>query len=387
MPLGFALLTLVGLALLYRVPPSAEHPSLRLPLAAGICLGGILVLVLSYGWQRMPGGAWRFPAVALLFLAAAGSLIPAWGGSGTDVWNFQQQGCQHLLRGENPYAQEYPNPFPHEEYYGPRVIRNGKIQSCPYPPLSLLLVLPGYVLASDVRWMLMLAAVAAAGFMVATGRRIGMPAGHPLELAGVSFLCQPKAWMVLENAWTEPLVLLSITAGAWAMTAGRPRLTALAVASTIFVKQYGLLWLLPAWASGRLEWRRLVTWFFAGALVTLPFIVWNARAAWLGLVIFQVDSPFRVDSLSIPAAVYLATGYAMPSAVGFVAAGLVAGVVVWRRIPGVGQTLLAGAAVALAFFVLNKSVHLNYYWLLEGLLAAATLASAAEDMRTARGEP
>ena len=59
-------------------------------------------------------------------------------------------------------------------------LKDGKIQSYPYPPASLLLVLPGY-LSGDVRWCLLAAMVATAGMLAATGRRMGLPAGHPAE--------------------------------------------------------------------------------------------------------------------------------------------------------------------------------------------------------------
>jgi hypothetical protein len=45
------------------------------------------------------------------------------------------------------------------------------------------------------------------------------------------------------------------------------------------------------------------------------------------------------------------------------------------------QLVLGGAAAYLAFIVFNKAAHMNYYWLVQGLLAGAVVLSAAEEAR------
>src|SRR5262249_44721704 len=124
-----------------------------------------------------------------------------------DVWRFQQEGCQLLLEGKNPYAAEYADILHDPSVYGRAVYKDGWIQSCPYPPLSLLLVLPGY-LVGDVRWSLLLALLGAAAFMIAVGRNLGLPPGHIAELAAIALVCHPLSFALLERAWTEPLMVV-----------------------------------------------------------------------------------------------------------------------------------------------------------------------------------
>src|SRR5438067_13369117 len=101
---------------------------------------------------------------------------------------------------------------------------DGRVQSFPYPPLSLLLAVPGY-LVGDVRWSLLAALLGTAALVVATGRRLGLPAGHPAELAATALLCHPRGLLVLETSWTEPFVALGLTATVWAMAGTRGRVT------------------------------------------------------------------------------------------------------------------------------------------------------------------
>jgi hypothetical protein len=227
------------------------------------------------------------------------------------------------------------------------------------------------------------------GCMVAAGRRLGLPGGHPAELAAVAILCHPQTWFVLQTSWNEPLVGLSIAAGVWALAARRQRLAGMALAVTIVVKQYGILWLPAAWTTGRLSMRRTLPWLLLGLLTFVPFLAWHPRAIYRGLVQFQLESPFRVDSLSVPAQVAIFTGnghhtsgFHIPAIAGFIAAALVMALLLRRRNQPLSYAVLGAAAIFLAFFVFNKSSHLNYYWLVHSLLAFATLVTLAEPEST-----
>lgn len=382
--LALGCFTVAELCALYRTPPSVyglDEP-LTWPARLGVVLIGLLVL--SYAWQRVPGGRWRFPVVLLVYGLLSIGLVRSWPRPGIDVWRLQEDAASHLLHGENPYAAEYPNPYQDEEFFGPEILKGGRIQSFPYPPLSLLLVVPGHLIG-DVRWSLLAAVLTAAALMVAAGRRLGLRPGDPAELAIIAFLCHPRGWFVLEMGWTEPLLLLAVSAGVWAMAAGRGRLSGLALVMVVTLKQYGMLWMPPAWASRRLRWRDLLAGIVCAGLVVVPFILWGPAAFWRGVVGFHLHSPFREDSLSVLAAVKRSTGYQLSAAWGFAAAGAAAWVVLRGPARGVSHAVLGGAAVLLAFFAFNKAAHLNYYWLAGALLALAVSTAAAQAQTRADG--
>ena len=391
--LCLALFVLVEVGLLLLGSSEIVGPSEPLPWPTRIGLLAVLPIVLSYAWRRMPGASWRFPAIAAIWLGITSPLIAHWPPPPTDVWEFQAEATTHLLHGEDPYAAEYKNPFEHKDYYSPNILKGDYIQSFPYTPLGILLVMPGYF-AGDIRWALMVAIALMAGCMIAAGRRLGLPGGHPAELAAVAILCHPQTWFVLQTSWNEPLVGLSIAAGVWAMAAPRETLAGMAMAVTIVVKQYGILWLPAAWTTGRLSWRRTVPWILLGMLTFIPFLVWHPRAIYRGLVEFQLASPFRIDSLSVPALVAIFTGnghhtsgFHIPAIVGFMAAVIVIVLLLRRRNQPLSYAVLGAGAIFLAFFVFNKSSHLNYYWLVQSLLAFATLVTLAEPEGTDVGQP
>jgi uncharacterized membrane protein len=248
------------------------------------------LLALSYGLKPAPWTRWRIAAFLLLYLLLGAWHIMTSPVPEIDVWHFQQEASAVLLRGENPYAAEYPNVFEDpSRYYAEGIVKDGKVQSFPYPPLSLLLALPGYLLG-DVRWSLLLAMVGTAGLMVAAARRLGLPAGHVAELAAVASLCHPLGLPVLANAWTEPFLMLAVTFSVWAMAGRNGTVLGLALAGVLALKQHGVLWLAPVARSGRLRgWVALLAVLLAVAL-NLPFLVWNPPAFWRGVVTLQLGS-------------------------------------------------------------------------------------------------
>jgi hypothetical protein len=183
---------------------------------------------------------------------------------------------------------------------------------------------------------------------------------------------------LLGQAWTEPLLGFAVAATGWTLAHTRSFGVSVSVGLLFAVKQYGLLWLPALWASRRLSWRILFIAALLALMTAVPFVLWQPDAFWRGVVTFQFDQPFRADSLSVLAAVARTLGIQLPSAVGFLAAGVVAFLIMRQGRLTLAQTALGGAAIFLAFFVFNKQAFLNYYWFASVLLALAIVTSAGE---------
>ena len=123
--------------------------------------------------------------LALLGLVALHLALGAWvirhsPNPAIDVVVFQRDGVAALLRGHNPYTLTFPNIYTGTstyDYYGPGMTVGGRLQfGFPYPPLSLLLAIPGSVFGGDFRYS-QLVAMTTTGVLIACARggRIGSP--------------------------------------------------------------------------------------------------------------------------------------------------------------------------------------------------------------------
>lgn len=350
---------------------------------APVWLAGQLVLTAlvlgSYATGRGVPARWRFPLTALGMLLIGGWVVRQWSEPIVDVFRLQRAAARQLAHGVNPYAAEHWDIPWNATFDGPAVNANGHLRSFPYPPLSLLAVLPGAAVG-DVRHVLLAAWVGTAWMAVLAARREGLPAGHRSEVMAVALLHYPMALRIIYNAWTEPLIGLALGGCLWGLAGGRRRLAGLLLGLVVGLKQFGFVAIPPLLATRRLRPRDLGIGLVVVVVATAPFVIWGPAAFRLGNLTYQTSSPYRMDSFSVLAAL-ARWGLRVPSGVGLLASlALMVPVVRACRGRTTAQATL-GAAVSLwGTFLLGKAAHANYLWLVAAMLAmTAMLAVASQD--------
>ena len=407
------------LALLMAAWPGVDLPHrggwqlmpFYLGLGAALFLFAIGVLAVS----KPAGTAW-FPLLLLIHLTLSIWMVRSSPAPQIDVWVFQQNGAEELLKGRNPYAMTFPDIYHstlpgHQRVYGEGLVVNDRLQfGFPYPPVSLLFAAVGYAIAGDFRY-------AQAAALVLAGLFIGYcRTGYMPKLAAALFLFTPRVFYVLGRGWTEPfgVMLLAMTVF---FACRRPRWLPLALGLLLATKQY-LLLALPLTCFfvpqvPRLDWKAWLKLLgktaLVAAIVTLPLALWNPHAFWESAVAVQERAPFRWDALS-----YLvfygkarANFHALDFPIWLVSRKLTvtdsmtaviwstsAAVVIlmyslWRspRTPaGFAASL---ALVSLAFFAFNKQAFCNYYFFVIGALCCAIAATTppAERFSTSCATP
>ncbi len=341
----------------------------------------VAVVVASYGWRRLCPSRLRFPLLVVLYLGIGVWVVRSVPSPWIDVWVYEQRAADLLLRGENPYAADYPDFYGDVKHYGPELLRGNQVVGHTYPPLSVLLTVPGRLILGDVRYGLLAAVAATAVLLVATARRLGVAVGHPLELAAVALMFSSRAFFLVAQAWSEPFLALAAAAVLYGLVMGREIALGLALGALISVKQYGVVVLPALWATGRLRHRALGTALLASAVVTAPFLLWDPVALWNGVMAYQTKLSFRPDALSVPAAIFALTGREPPRGLGFIAAAAVVGATLWRawrarQSLSIARACAASAATLLALFAFDKGFF-NYYWFVGVLLLFAAVAGGA----------
>ena len=405
-PIPVALLTvtlaLSGLAVLARRPPRIAWPrGLGRLLAYGLTVQFALLFV----WPLTNPLALSLPSDYALFwagmaVAAAVAVMPLFGVSKTalwrlvallvvhfaigvwvidqardpfiDVWVMQRDGAIALVEGVNPYLPIYPNIHgPDSPYYGPGLVVDGELTiGFPYPPLSLLLVIPSQLVAGDPRFAHLIAIELAALAMAL------IRPGTTSTGAALLFLFTPWTFFTVAGSWTEPFAVLMMAVVALAAVRA-PKLVGVALGLLIAVKQSMLLGLPLALllladdrrTRWRIGWQSVVL----AAAVTLPLALWDLDAfVWstLGSIAGQV---FRYDSLTYLALLPGDWGPRL-SLLGFVL--LVPGLyLVARRAPRGASGFAASLGfLLLLFFVFSRQGSGNYHFAIIGAFCCAVAA-------------
>lgn len=301
---------------------------------------GLVVLVRPRLWPVVLG------AVGLVFGGVILGGVPR-----IDVWVILQDVANGLLHHQNPYQMRFPNVPP------------GETSSCfNYLPSTFLLTAPGRWLFGDVRWVAagcVLGSAALLGWHVRERRGLALT----LLLAGL-----PCTLLVVQQAWTEPMLLLALCATAVAVDRGRWWLAVLALGVGLANKQHAVV-LLPFLLLHRdFGPRRTAGAVAVGTAITLPWALADPVRFRTCVADFYLDERAPGTSLSVWR--WLPDGWQLPVLLLGTAAVTVLAL---RRCPRGGAGLLLGSGLVLTVFdLLNKQTFANQWWLAAALLVAGT---------------
>jgi hypothetical protein len=297
-----------------------------------------------------------------------------------DVHAMQQQAAEALIHGENPYAMTMPDIYGGSfKFYPPGAVQDGRVQfGYLYPPLSLLVTTPGYVLLGDVRYVYLACMLATgATLLFLRSDRVGM-------MLSALFLFTPGSFHLLRMAWTEPLAALLLAAVVvFAMKQSRvlPIALGLLLAGKQFLPAAVLLVPLLNQPNSR---RLIVQSLLVATSVTLPFMLWNPAAFFHSALGYHLVAPFRPDSLNFVAWwSFQQPGFVPPSWLPFGAISLCSALFIWKSPRSPAAFSIAFAVCYLAFFGLSKQAFGNYYHLvLTAAYAAASIRLPLEVVET-----
>ncbi len=349
----------------------------------------VVALVASYAID-LHGGApvnpvWAGARRALLFALAftlGAWILRASPDPLIDLFPVHQQTAQAMLDGKSIYEPGVISVLDTNHH-------TFVIRAYTYLPLSAYLTTIAYALTHDIRWANLVGFLTGGVLLWVVARRSARDgnaanaeaAGSTArltpetwaDLVAAGLLFFPRALVVIEKAWTEPLALPCLGGFVLFALARRPVAASVCLGLLCAIKQHLVLYvpflvLVPGVGFGGLVLAGAV------ALVTMmPYLLRAPLDLYHGAFGNIVSGPFRTDALTVPAELSV-VGVIVPTWVGFVA-GLVP--FAWlRRTPRELAPLLLGSCLVFGFFyAFGRQAFLNYYFLLDAtaLFAVATL--------------
>lgn len=282
-----------------------------------------------------------------------------------------------LLSGHNPFAITFPNVYGHAMYYGPGLVQGDRVMfGYDYPPINLLMALPGAALG-DFRYAMALAWAFGAGIIAR------VRPGPLATLAMLLVLTTPRGLMPVECGWVEPFAFFLFALLLY-WTVHRPRWVPLALGLLLSSKQHMPLILpaaaavLPVWHVPRKQIMRMIGAALAvGTVITLPFFLWSPSAFWHSVVEVMLMNPFRPDSLNYASWIYsFSTSDTPPSIwIGFALCVTAAVVVVGKAPRTVAGCAMGFGFIFFCFLTFNRQAFYNYYWFIVACMFTAVAVS------------
>lgn len=271
-----------------------------------------------------------------------------------DVWELLQQSSTGLLHGQDMYRQHWQHSRGLQDVY-------------PYLPGTTLLLAPFRWLLGDVRFGLV-AALLLSSLLV---RRLAPAA--PIALAAL-LLVMPHWVFLVDQSWTEPLLVLALAGAVLALRCERPGTAMLALAAALACKQHVVL-LLPLFAAWpAFGWRRALGSALLAGAVVLPWLVIGSASFLHDAVQANLGLGVLERSLCLPS---LLSRLGVVVGFWFLLLALAAAyTLALRRLPRTPCGLALGCALVLwTLDVANKQSYFNHYFLPLALLVVALAAA------------
>jgi hypothetical protein len=360
----------LALPLAVSLVAAVAHPAYRLMHVRGAAVVAVDVLAAvtvaaalgSLLLRRQRLGWWAGAALAAATGIVTIVVVPD---PHIDVWYLLQQSSDGLRHGQDMYRQHWQHSHGLQAVY-------------PYLPLTTVILAPFRWLATDVRAGLLLASLVTSWQL----RRLAPLAPAALALL---VLAHPHWAFLVDQSWTEPLLLALLTAAVLAISRGRPGLAVLALAGALACKQHIVL-LLPLFAVWRaFGWRRTAMAAALAFVAVLPWLLWSPSHFWHDAVKANLDLGVIPRALCVPS---LLLRHDITVGFWFTLLALaIAYAVVLVRVPRTPSGLALGSAlVLLGLDLANKQSFFNHYTLPLGLLVVA-LAAASPERRTPGAAP
>jgi len=283
-----------------------------------------------------------------------------------DMFISQTAAGKGLLEGGNVYAMEFPSPY----------VRGESFDHYAYPPAVVYCNALSWALFKDVRAVWLGCDLLGALFLYLLARRVS-PSWEGRRygaLLALGFLFMPRSLFVIEQSFTEPLIVASLGAFAWALAAGKGTgVVGLLLGLWLGSKQYVAVAVPLVVRLGRC---RLRAWAVAGVVVIglfVPFLLWDFPALYEDLMGFFIKSPGRVDSLSLYG-VAARLRHEPPWWV--ILAAWLAGIgfFTWKMRRTLAGWLFSTASCWMFFFMLGKQAVINYFYVIAYTLLLAAAA-------------
>ncbi len=276
-----------------------------------------------------------------------------------DVYDYLKNGALGFMHGQNPYSMQFN-----------QLYKNVTADFYSYLPGMIFLTLPFVAVFNDPRYSLVFAEIICALliYKLTKGKVNG-------RIGALLILNNPISLYMIEQSYTEPLILLLLLAFAYFLKELKNSLTVFTLGFLLATKQYAIF-LVPIVCrlinSSRRCLAKLMTAFLVAGIIILPFFFWNKEDFIHDAVMLQYNFPARYEGLS-----FFSFLYRFGISYNFIWSTLIIVplllLIYSRRVKNLSMFFFLSSFAFSVFFFFNKWAFVNYYYLVSQLILAAAV--------------
>ncbi len=271
-----------------------------------------------------------------------------------DVYDYLKKGALGFISGQNPYSMVYTKMYKdvNPDFYS-------------YLPGMIFLTLPFVFFFGDPRYTVIAAELMVALIIYRIYRK-----NNGKYIYSLLVLNNPISLYMVEQSYTEPIILFLLVLFAWSMVKNKKIAAILSFGIALATKQY-MIFLLPLIMRFKMDFKKKL-FISLGAILTaavliIPFYLWSPVDFLHDALFLQLNFPPRYEGLTLFSFLHQ-YGITYNAIVGniLIAAGLI--FVYIRKKINISQFFYLSSFAFLIIFFFNKWAFINYYYLISQLL-------------------
>lgn len=294
--------------------------------------------------------------LAMLAIAMLVRLFMIWSSPSPhiDVYDFLRLGALGFARGENPYTMTYT-----------KLYKNVTPDYYQYLPGMIFQTIPFVAVLGDPRYALIAAEflVAFLIFKISKKKEDGF-------IYSLIILNNPISSYMIEQSYTEPLILALLVLFAWFFVRKKNYIAAITFGLLLATKQHAIV-LLPILFQLFSKLKNKIKLFFlmvfTATIIILPFYFWSPADFMHDTVFLLINSPPRYDGLTFFSFLYrFGISYNFILSAGIISFSLL--FIYTRKLTDLSSFFYLSASIFLVIFFFNKWSYINYYYFIAQLL-------------------
>ncbi len=310
----------------------------------------------------------------LILIALFLRLIMIWSSPSPliDVFGIQKIAPKAIVEGNNPYSLIYHFPWQSEP-----------LDVYSYGPFNIVLNFPAVLVLNDPRYIQLISelGVALLIYFILKKSHYGSKFSEMLPLI---FLFNPRALFILEQAWVDPvLVFLVVLFAFFLFVLERESVAFVVLGLAIATKQYAIFLLPFLLIGGFLKLRNFLLSLGTTVVISLPFLIWNAKDFLRDVVLFNLTiQKSRYDSLSLNTSFHNSTGSDIPKLLVVVLELLALFYLlrIQKRLKG-SFVIFNTGVFALFTFLLYRLAFIHYYYFAGSMIFLSLVFMVYEDRK------
>jgi len=289
-----------------------------------------------------------------------------------DVFGIQKIAPRAIIEGNNPYSLIY--------YFS---WQNEPLDVYSYGPFNIFLNFPAVLLLNDPRYIQLISELGVA-FLIYFMLKKSHYGSKFSETLPLIFVFNPRALFILEQAWVDPVLVFLVFLFAFFLFVLKKEVIAFFVLGlAIATKQYAVFFLPFLLVGGFLKLRNFLLSLSTTLVISLPFLIWNAKDFLRDIVLFNLTiQKSRYDSLSLNTSFHNLSGIDIPKFLVIIieAAILIYLIKFQKKLSG-SFVIFNTGVFALCTFLFYRLAFIHYYYFAGSMIFLSLVFMIYEDKK------